>query len=367
VLPQPDVMPLNGPQCVALARAVSWHLVGGLRAAGREIHRWRQRAAFIPDPQLRRDALNAIDTKRGHADGAALFWTLAPHRSTALLRLLVAFELIYDFLDNVGERGADAGVEHGESLVQALADALKPHHATNDYYRHQPRSHDGGYLKELVAACRAGCAVLPSFAAVQAFLELEASRQPVLALNHDIDPSRRRATLQEWATANFQDDFGMQWYELTAAASQSIITFALLALAAAPSASAADAEAWHAAYFPWFAYDVTMLDAYVDQVEDGCTGAHSYIAYYPTRRDAVRRLAVGVRRAAESLKVLPHGERHGVLLGCMIALYLSKDAARTAEMRASTLEIASAGGTLTRTLVPVLRAWRLANGQRSKT
>lgn len=74
-----------------------------------------------------------------------------------------------------------------------------------------------------------------------------------------------------------------------------------------------------------------------------------------------------MERSAGEILRLPHGERHAVLLGCMIALYLSKDSARTPAMREATRRIARAGGTLPRLLLPVLRAWRLANAQASTT
>lgn len=60
-------------------------------------------------------------------------------------------------------------------------------------------------------------------------------------------------------------------------------------------------------------------------------------------------------------------ERHAVLLGCMIALYLSKDSARTPELRETTTRIVAAGGTLPKLLLPVLRTWRTCNGQRRTT
>lgn len=360
-------MPLNAPQRSALARAVTWQLGGGLQAVRRELRMWRRRAAAIPDPLLRADALHAIDSKRGHTDGAALFWTLAPARNVGLLRLLVAFEVIYDYLDNVSERGAAAGVEHGEWLFRALADALDPDAPVCDYYRFHPWSDDGGYLAGLVAACRAGCRRLPGFAAVRPVIGVELSRVAVLAKNHELDRHRRESALRQWAADEFGEAGELRWYELTAAASQSVVTFTLLALATNESATSALARATHSAYFPWFAYGVTMLDAFVDQPEDERHGVHSYVAYYPTREHAVRRICESVERAAQNLLALPDGERHAVLLGCMVAMYLSKDSAREPELRSGARRICAAGGTLAQTLMPVLRLWRILNRQRSAT
>ena len=74
-------------------------------------------------------------------------------------------------------------------------------------------------------------------------------------------------------------------------------------------------------------------------------------------RELVTRSAVEARR-------LRNGHRHAVIAACMVAMYLSKDSARTPEMRADTASIVRAGGSLTRVLLPILRMWRIAFDQR---
>lgn len=160
---------------------------------------------------------------------------------------------------------------------------------------------------------------------------------------------------------------GLQWYELTAAASQSVIVFVLLSIATSPTLTAAEAQTIYDAYFPWFAYGVTMLDSFVDAVEDEGRGAHSYIAHYPHRELAVPRMCECVEQAAGRLLALRHGERHAVMLGCMVAMYLSKNSAWAAESRAATGRIRRSGGSLTAILLPVLRIWRVWNHQTTST
>ncbi|HEY6779597.1 MAG TPA: DUF2600 family protein, partial [Thermoleophilaceae bacterium] len=258
-----NALPLSRQQSSALLRAVVRELGWGLRAVSRELRSWRERALAIPDQPLRDDALHALESKRGHTDGAALFWTLPTRRELPLLRLLVAYEVIYDYLDNVSERGAGEGAQNGGQLFRALADALDPDRPRADYYRHHPWHDDGGYLRMLVDECRAGCQLLPSFPVVRPFIELETSHASVLALNHELDVKRRDDALRAWAAVKLPDGHGLHWYERTAAASQSVVTFALLALAADPHTTYASAKATYDAYFPWFAYAVTMLDSYV--------------------------------------------------------------------------------------------------------
>jgi tetraprenyl-beta-curcumene synthase len=334
-----------------------------LAAVAREVHAWKTRAVEIPDPLLRSDALSALTRKRGHTDGAALLWTIPRARDPHLLRLLVAYELIWDFLDGVNERGAAAGLTNGRQLHLALVDALDPTRPTSDYYRHHPWHDDGGYLRTLVEVCRENCRKLPSYWAVRPLLVREAVRAQVLAINHDLVAARRDADLHEWAAREFPNTSEAAWFELTGAASASLTVHALLALAAEPEYDEEVLARTCAAYFPWISAATTMLDSYVDQVEDVANGDHSYVSHYstPQLQTRIREL---VERCLEEARSLQEGERHTVIAACMVAMYLSKDSAHTEALRATTKSFVQAGGSLTRLLLPILRLWRIANAQR---
>jgi tetraprenyl-beta-curcumene synthase len=362
----PNVLPLSRAQWWALVVAAGRELRWGLRAVSREVDDWRSRAAAIPDPALRRDALHAIDAKRGHIDGAAMFWTLPRRRSPTLLRTLVRYELLQDFLDGVTEPDGSLGPVEGAPLYAALAEALDPGRPRSSGFSDCGRD-DGGYLAALVDACRDGCRALPSYDAVRPLLMREAERAEVLLLNHEPRPAVREAALRAWAQRQGEGYGTLRWHELTAAASGWITTHALLSLAAHPAATSADAEETYAAYFPWLALTLTLLDGYADHAEDAANGSHNYLAYFASLEAAAARLAESIRGAAAAVHSLPDGDRHAVLLACMIALYLSKDSVRAPEMRAMTAEIVAAGGSLTQFLLPILRIWRVCNGQRRAT
>ena len=359
----PDPLPLSPRQVWALLAAATRELLWGLRAVSREIHIWRGRALLIPDAPIREDALKSIERKRGHTDGAALFWILPRHRDLNLLRLLVAYEIIWDFLDSANERAARAGPANGRQLHLALIEALDPVAPISDYYRYHPWQEDGGYLCALVEACRRGCAALPSYGRVRPLVVREATRAQVLALNHDTDPAARDAALMEWAAKEFKGEQELSWFELSGAASASLTVHAFLALAAEWTCTDADVAHTCAAYFPWLSAATTMLDSYVDQAEDALNGDHRYIAHYSSRARAGKRVGELVTRSAFEARGLRNGHRHAVIAACMIAMYLSKDSARTPEMRASTAGLVRAGGSLTRLLLPILRMWRIAFAQ----
>lgn len=358
-----DPTPLAPAQLRALLAAAARELAWGLPEATRATRRWRTLAEAIPDAPIREDALHSLTQKRGHADGAALFAALPDRRNHVLLQLLVAYETIWDFLDNVSERHTSEA--NGRELHLALVDALDPGRPLSDYYRHHPWNDDGGYLSQLVEFCRSSCQELPSYARVRLLLLREAWRAQVLALNHLADPDRRDAALRRWAAAERADVEGVTWFELSGAASASMVIHALLAVAAKADASEEEIAATYAVYWPWISLATTMLDSYVDRVEDVASGNHSYISHYPDHDCAVRRLCDCIARAARDALQLPNGHRHAVVVGSMVAMYLSKDSARTPGMKRSTKQLIRSGGSLCRLLHPVLRLWRIACSQRS--
>jgi tetraprenyl-beta-curcumene synthase len=359
-----DPAPLSVGQSRALAAAVARELGWGLAAVTREVRRWRARASEIPDPPLRSDALSALARKRGHTDGAALLWTIPRVRDPNLLRLLVAYEIIWDFLDGVNERGAAAGQVNGRQLHLALVDALDLTRPIADYYRHHQCRGDGDYLRMLVEACREQCRKLPSYWAIRPLLVREATRAQVLAINHDLDPALRDRDLRKWAAETFPAASDATWFELTGAASASLTVHALLAIGAEPSCDAGHHLAQTcAAYFPWISTATTMLDSYVDQAEDLANGDHSYVSHYPTPQLAATRIRELVERSLIEARALRDGERHAVIVACMVAMYLAKDSAHTEGMRQTTRGLVYAGGSLTRLLLPILRLWRIANAQ----
>lgn len=360
-----DPAPLSARQLWALIAGAGRELSWGLPAVAREERGWRALAAEIPDRPIREDALSALREKRGQTDGAAMFATLPRARNRNLLRLLVAYQIIWDFLDSVSERGAGAGQTNGRQLHLALIDALDPSRPLSDYYLYNPWRKDGGYLQTLVNVCRESCAALPCYERVRDLVVEEARRAQVLAINHDLDPSRRDTMLEGWAHREFPHGHEASWFELSGASSAGLSIFALLALASEPTCSESEIARTRSAYFPWVSSLAAMLDSYVDQADDAASGDHSYIAHYPTPEAAIEHVCLMVHRCLSDVRSLQSGEKHILIVTSMAAMYLSKESALTPAMRASTNRIRDCGGSLTRILLPILRLWRTAYAQQS--
>lgn len=314
---------------------------------------------------IRSDALYVLEHKRTHAHGAALFWTLPQRRNRDLLRLLVAYELIWDTLDNLSESAAAHGQSDGHQLHLAIAEAIDLDTPISDYYAQHPWQNDGGYLRSLVETCRESCRSLPSFPQVRDLALREAHRAQVLHLNHHPDPAQRDLTLKRWVAHEYPGPWQRHWWELSGAASAPLTIHALLALAAETRCSQSDIARTYAVYFPWLSAATTMLDSYVDQLEDTKNDDHSYIAHYPDPDSAARDIQALVRVSLAEARTLRNGHKHAVIAAAMIAMYLSKDTARTPQLRAGTSTFLRAGGTLTRLLFPILRVWRAVYHQRS--
>ncbi len=359
-----DPAPLTLRQLCALLSGAARELAWGLPTVAREVKRWRVLADGIPAPAIRQDAIDALTRKRGQTDGAALFTILPRERNLPLLRFLIAYQLTWDYLDSVHERCPTE--RNGRQLHLALVDALRPGAPRADYYRHHPWQDDGGYLDTLVEVCRHSCQRLPGFASVQPLALREAQRAQVLALNHEPDPALRDAALREWVASEFPAGAqGARWFELSGACSAGLTIFALLALAAEPGCCIEEIERTYATYLPWTAVAATMLDSYVDQLEDTESGDHIYVSHYPSREAAAGRIGWLIRRCLTDASRLDAGEKHIVIAASMTALYLSKDSARTPVLRDDTKALAASGGSLTRLLLPILRLWRTAYAVRS--
>jgi tetraprenyl-beta-curcumene synthase len=353
-----DPAPLSLSQASAFAAVATRELGWVIPGVAEDVGRWRQRALAMPANPIRDDALSSLDTKRFHTEGAALFATLPPHRDERLLRLLVTHELIWDFLDSISERPTDDMVANGWQLHRAVAESLDPDLPISDYYRHHPWQDDGGYLVELVQTCRELCSTLPSYERVRRLVVQKARQARVCAINHEPHPEQRQLKLKAWVAREFPHERRLAWYEVTAAASSSLSTFALLALATEQGCDSRTVATRLAAYAPWVDLSCIMLDSFADLLDDTASGDHSYLSHYPSFEVAVERLRQIVWHAARSVGQLPDGPRHTLLATGMVAMYLSKDSASTEYLRPAARSIMHASGRLPAVIWPILRLWR---------
>src|SRR5659263_523807 len=129
-------------------------LRGVIPRGHRSLEDWKKRAAAIPDPELRKQALASIETKTFHCEGGALYALLAEAHRDDAIRFIVAYQTISDYLDNLCDRSTSLDPEDFRILHTSMHHALTPGAKLDDYYRFRDEQDDGGYLAALVMTCQ---------------------------------------------------------------------------------------------------------------------------------------------------------------------------------------------------------------------
>ena len=298
-----------------------------LPRARRELRHWQRRAHAIPDPSLRHHACATLREEHGNAEGAALLALAAPRAHRAcVVRLLVAIQVMYDYLDTLTEQPVADPLAASRRLHRALTDVLdEAETAPPDWYGDYPQQDDGGYLGLLVATCRELLATLPAHAVVTPGVRRAMERAcESQSRNHaTMLGATQLASFAAWSALQCPPETAMHWWELGAAAGSSLAMHALLAAAADPLLTPAAATQIERAYWPWICGLNTLLESVADRSADAVSGNHSYAGRYASHEAATERLATIAARAATRARALPNGAHHANVLAAMACFYLA--------------------------------------------
>jgi tetraprenyl-beta-curcumene synthase len=321
-----------------------------------EIRRCRRRASAIEDPTLRAHAMEKLTKERLNPEAATLFAVLAPWRRRArLIRLMVDFQIAYDYLDAINEQADTASLRNGLQLHRALTDAVAASPSGVAYYLHHPQSDDGGYLRDLVDACRASLRTLPSAQTIEPVLVRAVERCGEGQSHNHAALTEGEEQLIEWAASQPRSESYM-WWELAAAGISCLGIHALFA-AAARSTTLAEAQRIDAAYYPSVCALSALLDSFVDRPEDVLGTNHSFVEHYPSQTLAARRLEAIAGEARALSSALAGRARHAIILSGIASFYLSAPEARSAHARAVAARTLAPLGATTMPMLAVMR-WR---------
>lgn len=314
--------------------------------AAAELERWTRRAAAVPNPELRRQALASLRHKRFHAEGGSVFAAAAPGPQAAadLVALIVALQTVSDYLDNLCDRSVSRDAADFRLLHRAMADAVTPDAPTADYYALHPNRDDGGYLAALVAECRRRLVRLPGHTAARPHAARLVGLYNDLQVYKHGDPSGREAALLEWFGRHRGEHPGLRWWEFAAAGGSTLGLFALFLAATDPALDDAAAGDVAAAYFPWVCGLHILLDYLIDQEEDRMSGDLNLAAPYPDLDRAGERLALFLRNARQAVRRLPDAAFHELVVDGLPALYLSDPKVRRQGLGALARRLLRAGG-----------------------
>lgn len=324
----------------------------------RQLRGWEQTARAIPDPQLRRQALDSLRCKRGNAEAAAVFAILSPWRwRAAVVSVLVALQVLTDFLDTVSEVAVADPLRNSRALHEALVDAVRIKASGLDYYRHHPCCDSGVYVACLVAFCRARVQVLPACDTVRPLLVRAARRCGEGQSQTHAAIHQGPASLAAWARV-LAEPTRYQWWEVAAAASSSVAVHALVAAAADRRTTRAEAERLDVTYYLTVGCLTVLLDNLVDRDDDAADGGHSYLRYYACASTAAARLVLIADHARDSMRGLRRCGRHRALLAGVLGFYLSAPGAHTAYARPIAARMLERAGTEVWLIIFAMRARR---------
>jgi len=280
--------------------------------ARREIRRWAAAAAAIPDPVLRSHATHAIVVDSRNAEAVAALAATAPRRQRrTTVELLVAYQLLVDYVDTLGERLCADELRHGLRLGMALVSAIHPPSSPIDL---DSLSNDGGYLVALVTTCRGRFRRLPAAEVVAHEAEAAAARcAQALAYTHTATRNGTLGELQSWTAAE-KEAAGYAWWEIAAGGNSSIAILALLAAAADPLTTRRDAVALASAYWPHLCVMSTMLDSLTDYERDRVSGEFSFVSHYPDAGAARDGLTRATQRSLAAVKPLRRSRIHTMIV-----------------------------------------------------
>lgn len=297
-----------------------WHT---LPLVKQELKRWKNEALACEDPALSLQAINSISSKDFHCYGGAVFAIAGAQQEKHLIKLIVAYQTICDYLDNLCDRNDCLDGGAFRQLHIALQDALQPGTEKSNYYQYYPNQNDGGYLDKLVEECRTLVQKLPSYPAVQKEVLALVQYYIDLQVKKHISLSQREKSLMDWAENHLVSYPGIYWQEFAAASGSTLALFALLALASHHNIEPQDCQETIAAYFPWICGLHILLDYFIDQEEDRRGGDLNFTFYYTDNHETMQRLKLFIQQAHLQAGQIKDSIFAKTVVEGLLALYLS--------------------------------------------
>ncbi len=352
---------------LVVANARYWTSVAPVVRA--ELQRWELRAQAIEDPELRALALEKLHDEGFHAEASAMLATLAPqaHRRDAVAAI-VALELLFDYLDGLTERPSADPLGDGELLFGALVNAvaLVPTGTREPFEK--PELNDNGYLEGLSRAVAAALARLPAAPAITEIAQATAARGAQAQVRMHAASQLGTEQVEQWARGQAEGT-DLQWREVLAGAASSVLVLhALIAAAADPDTTRAEAIETASAYLSACTV-LTLLDGLVDHEQDRLSEDErrlGYIDLYDDPDELSLALTDATRRAASQASALRNGPHHAMTLVGVVAYYTSAPGARGTLAAPIASRLRQQLAPLISPTLALMCAWRLAKRIRNR-
>jgi tetraprenyl-beta-curcumene synthase len=345
---------------LVLANARYWTSVAPLVHV--ELRRWSRRASAIPEENVREVALSKLRREHFNAEVAATLATLAPaSRRDRVVAAIVAFEVLYDYLDGLSELRGELSLQSGRDLYAPFVAVFEQPAGGERLSAEEVAESfdDGGYLQELADTARLALAGLPAARAVAAAGRRAAQRCAEAQIRVHAKPRLSEEELERWALKSGSDYELLSWRDYTAGAVASVLAAHALIATAAEAATEQQADAIDAAYLTISALS-TMLDSLVDYGSDVAAGDPWLLRLYGDRQLLSERLSEVAAGAVAQARQLPHAAHHLMTLLGVVAYYTSAPEAREPEVREVVARLHRELRPLVLPTLLVMRCWRMA-------
>jgi tetraprenyl-beta-curcumene synthase len=289
------------------------------------LNEWKKKAMEIPNEELREQALASLKDKAFHCEGGAVYGLLAGENRKKIIRFIVAYQTISDYLDNLCDRSTSIAEDDFRELHQSMEDALTPGKKPTNYYKYRNDQEDGGYLADLVRDCQDVLKDLPGFCNAQDDMKQLASYYCDLQVFKHVEKNKRVELLENWYERHKQDIPAMTWYEFSACAGSTLGIFCFAAYAARGKMEPGRVNLIKNGYFPWVQGFHILLDYFIDQEEDRLEDDLNFVFFYDNEEKMVERIKHVKEKAEESIRNLPDWKFHRLINKGLIALYLADE------------------------------------------
>lgn len=284
---------------------------------------WELEARRSVDPELRRQALASLNSKAFHCQGGAVFAVPFKKNQPNLLQLIVAYQTLCDYLDNLCDRAGSTDGQAFRQLHLSLLDALTPGQSARDYYKYYPMTNDGGYINKLVTVCQTSIKTIPNYIKIRDYALELAALYSDLQVNKHLHTEIRHNELMSWANEHRSPYHDLLWPEYCAATGSTLALFALLKLANENNHDSGTARQIMNAYFPWICGLHILLDYFIDRAEDDQGGDLNFTFYYENDDFMLERLKLFTCQSLQRARELPDPHFHSTVVNGLLAMYLS--------------------------------------------
>jgi hypothetical protein len=327
----------------------------------RELARWEDPAAAIPDNTLRELAIDKLRFEGFNAEVAATLAVLAPRSvRPEAIRAIVSLEVLFDYLDGRTELPSGDPISESTSLCGAFSSAF----ATDGQDQLPPNTQDGAYVRALSARVKESWLTLPSAPEVAATVQRSAERCTQAQTQVHAAATLGDDTMEEWARERSLGS-GLGWREyLSGSASSVLAVHAVIAAAADPMTTGAQAERIDAAYLA-IGGVVTILDSLVDRREDLARDGPGLIRLFKTTDELADRLGSLTRLARLRAAEAPSGAHHVMTLAGVAAYYMTHPGAQDPLARTVLAKVRKELSPIIWPTLTVMGTWRKAKGIRA--